>query len=541
MINAQGISLQYGGTALFNNVGVQFSAGNCYGLIGANGTGKSTFLKILSGELEPSHGEISVTPGERIAVLRQDHFAFNEYTALETVILGHARLYEVMKEKEALYAKQDFDDNDGHRLGELEGEFAEMDGWNAEANAESLLNGLGITAEYHNMLMAELDGPRKVKVLLAQALFAKPDILLLDEPTNNLDLHAIRWLENFLLDFPNTVVVVSHDRHFLNRVCTHIVDIDYGKITMYVGNYDFWYEYTQLAARQAKDERKRNEQKAKELEEFIRRFSANASKSRQATSRKKMLDNLQMDNFAPSSRRYPFVHFKPEREIGNEVLTVSGLSKTVGDRKVLNNLSFIVRPGDKIAFAGTDELARTTLFQILMGETEPDEGIFKWGITTKQAYLPSDNTAFFDGVDYTLVDWLRQYSEDKYEITIRGWLGRMLFSGDEALKQARVISGGERVRCMLAKMMLSGANVLVMDEPTNHLDLEAITALNEGMSEFKGVLLFASHDHQITQTVANRVIEILPGGFIDRCSTFDEYLDNPEVEKLREKFTAEMI
>lgn len=540
MISAQGISLQYGGTTLFNNVAVQFSAGNCYGLIGANGTGKSTFLKILSGELEPTSGEISVTPGERIAVLRQDHFAYNDYTALETVIMGHARLYEVSREKEALYAKEDFDDNDGIRLGELEGEFAELDGWNAEPNAEMLLGGLGVTGEFHNQTMAELNGAQKVKVLLAQALFAQPDILLLDEPTNNLDLRAIAWLENFLLDFPNTVIVVSHDRHFLNKVCTHIVDIDYGKIKMYVGNYDFWYQYTQLAARQAKDERTRNEQKAKELEEFIRRFSANASKSRQATSRKKMLDNLQMDNFMPSSRRYPFVHFKPDREVGNEALTVSGVSKTVGGRLVLDNVEFVVQPGDKIAFVGKDELARTTLFQILMGEMEPDEGSYKWGVTTKRAYLPADNTAYFSGVELSLIDWLRQFSDDKYESTIRGWLGRMLFSGDEALKAAQVLSGGEKVRCMLAKMMLTGANVLIMDEPTNHLDLEAITALNDGMAEFKETMLFASHDHQVMQTVANRIIEILPGALIDRRCTFDEYLDNPEVDKIREAYAAEL-
>ncbi len=539
MISAQGISLQYGGRALFNNVNVQFSAGNCYGLIGANGTGKSTFLKILSGDLEPNKGDVSVTSGERIAVLRQDHFAFDEFTVLETVIMGHERLHEIMKEKETLYAKEDFNDDDGLKLAELEGEFSELDGWNAESDAEILLNGLGITGEYHEMKMSELDGPRKVKVLLAQALFAKPENLLLDEPTNNLDLHAITWLENFLMDFPNTVIVVSHDRHFLNKVCTHIVDIDYGKIQMYVGNYDFWYEYTQLAARQLKDERKRTEQKAKELEEFIRRFSANASKSKQATSRKKMLDNLQMDNFAPSSRRYPFVHFKPNREVGNDILVVDGISKTIGGRKVLDNVSFIVQPGDKIAFAGKDEVARTTLFQIIMGEMEPDEGSYKWGVTTTQAYLPADNSAYFDGVELSLVDWMRQFSEDKYEATVRGWLGRMLFSGEEAMKQAKVLSGGEKVRCMLAKMMLSGANVLIMDEPTNHLDLEAITALNEGMTEYKSVMLFTSHDHQIMQTVANRIIEILPGFLIDRRESFDEYLENPEVEKLRAQYETE--
>ncbi len=525
MISAQGVSLQYGGRELFKDVSVQFAAGNCYGLIGANGTGKSTFLRILSGELEPTRGEVSVTPGERIAVLRQDHFAFDEHTVLETVLMGHKKLYGIMQEKERLYAKPDFNDDDGLKLAELEGEFAELDGWNAEPNAETMLNGLGITGEYHSKKMAELDGPYKVKVLLAQALFATPDILLMDEPTNNLDLHAIKWLEDFLMDFPNTVIVVSHDRHFLNHVCTHIVDIDFGKIQMYVGNYDFWYEYTQLAARQARDQRRRNEEKAKELEEFIRRFSANASKSRQATSRKKLLDNLQMENFVPSSRRYPFIHFDQNRQVGNDVLTVKNISKTVGGRKVLDNISFLVMPGDKIAFAGKDELARTTLFQILMGELEPDEGEFKWGLTTSRAYFPADNTQYFSGVEDTLVDWLREFSQDKHEVTIRGWLGRMLFSGEEALKQAKVLSGGERVRCMLAKMMVLGANVLIMDEPTNHLDLEAITALNEGMVEFKGSMLFTSRDHQVMQTVANRVIEIIPGGIIDRRESYDDYLD----------------
>lgn len=528
MISAQGISLQYGGRELFKDVNMTFTAGNCYGLIGANGTGKSTFLKILSGELEPTKGEVTIKPGERLAVLRQDHFAFNDFTALETVLMGHKRLYQVMQEKEKLYQKADFDDADGVRLAELEGEFAEMDGWNAEAGAETLLNGLGVTGPYHSMRMGELDGPRRVKVLLAQALFASPDILLMDEPTNNLDIHAIRWLEEFLMDFPNTVIVVSHDRHFLNHVCTHIVDIDFGKIQMYVGNYDFWYEYTQLAARQARDQRKRNEEKAKELEEFIRRFSANASKSRQATSRKKLLDNLTMENFVPSSRRYPFVHFEQARPVGNDVLSVSGLSKTVGGRKVLDKVTFVVRPGDKIAFAGKDELARTTLFQILMGEMEPDEGGFTWGVTTSQSYFPADNAAYFNGVELTLVDWLRQFSEDKHEVTIRGWLGRMLFSGEEALKAAKVLSGGERVRCMLAKMMVSGANVLIMDEPTNHLDLEAITALNEGMVDFKGTMLFTSRDHQVMQTVANRVIQILPGQLIDRRESYDEYLEYVE-------------
>ena len=540
MIRTQGVSLQYGGRSLFNNVNIQFSMGNCYGLIGANGTGKSTFLKILSGELEPGKGEVIVTPGERISVLKQDHYAYDEYTAIETIIMGHARLHEITEEKEALYAKEDFSDDDGLRIAELEGEFSELDGWSAEPNAEMLLNGLGVHGEFHHQRMSELDGSVKVKVLLAQALFAQPDILLLDEPTNGLDVHAVNWLENFLLDFPNTVIVVSHDRHFLNKVCTHIVDIDYSKIQMYVGNYDFWYQYTQLAARQAKDERRRTEQKAKELQEFIERFSANASKSRQATSRKKMLDNLQMDNFAPSSRRYPYIHFKPERDIGNDVLCVSGISKTIGERKVLDNLSFIVNPGDKIAFTGADELARTTLFQILMGEITPDEGEFKWGITTSQGYLPSDNTSYFEGTDCSLIDWLRQFSADKHEIDIRGWLGRMMFSGEEALKKAHVLSGGEKVRCMLARMMLLGANVLIMDNPTNHLDLEAITALNEGMTEFKGVMLFTSHDHQILQTVANRIIEILPGGIIDRRESFDDYIENPDLDQLREKFTKSL-
>lgn len=537
MISAQGISLQFGGRPLFQNVNVQFTPGNCYGLIGANGTGKSTFLRILSGELEPGSGEINVTPGERIAVLRQDHYAFDEHTALQTVIMGYKRLYEIICLKEELYNKVDFDDADGIRLAELEGEFSEMDGWNAESDAETILNGLGVTGDYHQMKMAELDGPRKVKVLLAQALFAKPDILLLDEPTNNLDLYAVKWLEEFLLDFPNTVIVVSHDRHFLNKVCTHIVDIDYGKIQMYVGNYDFWYEYTQLAARQERDKRKLNEQKIKELQEFIQRFSANAAKSRQATSRKKMLDNLQMDNFAPSSRRYPFISFKPDREVGNDIVALSGITKTVGGRKVLDQVSFVVQPGDKIAFVGEDELARTTLFQILMEELSPDEGSFKWGVTTSRAYMPSDNSAYFDGIELNLVDWLRQYSTDQYETTIRGWLGKLLFSGEEALKPAKVLSGGEKNRCMLAKLMLSGANVLILNEPTNHLDLESITALNEGMTAFPGVMLFASHDHQVIQTVANRIIEILPGGIIDRRESFDDYIDDPDVIRLRASYT----
>ena len=526
MIATQNVSLSYSGKPLFKNVNIKFTAGNCYGIIGANGTGKSTFLKVLSGELEPTTGDVVITPGERMAVLKQNHFEFDEYEVLTTVIMGHKRLYEIMKEKDELYAKEDFTDEDGERASVLEGEFAELDGWNAESNAEMILTGLGISLDMEHMLMKELDGSQKVKVLLAQALFGSPDILLLDEPTNYLDIQSVRWLENFLLDFPNTVIVVSHDRHFLNKVCTHICDIDFGKIQMYVGNYDFWYEYTQMAARQQKDLNKKNEQKIKELQAFIQRFSANASKSKQATSRKKLLDNLQMENFMPSSRRYPYVSWKPDREIGNDLLTVTNLSKTVNGRKVLNNISFVLTPGDKVAFVGTDELARTTLFQILMGEMEPDEGSFKWGITTSQSYFPKDNSAYFDGCEYNLIDWLRQFSVSQYESDIRGWLGRMLFSGEDALKQAKVLSGGEKVRCMLARMMLSGANVLVLDEPTNHLDLESITALNEGMIEFTGSMLFATQDHECIQTVANRIMEILPGGLVDRRESYDDYLDS---------------
>ncbi len=526
MIATQNVSLSYSGKPLFKNVNIKFTAGNCYGIIGANGTGKSTFLKVLSGELEPTTGDVVITPGERMAVLKQNHFEFDEYEVLTTVIMGHKRLYEIMKEKDELYAKEDFTDEDGERASVLEGEFAELDGWNAESNAEMILTGLGISLDMEHMLMKELDGSQKVKVLLAQALFGSPDILLLDEPTNYLDIQSVRWLENFLLDFPNTVIVVSHDRHFLNKVCTHICDIDFGKIQMYVGNYDFWYEYTQMAARQQKDLNKKNEQKIKELQAFIQRFSANASKSKQATSRKKLLDNLQMENFMPSSRRYPYVSWKPDREIGNDLLTVTNLSKTVNGRKVLNNISFVLTPGDKVAFVGTDELARTTLFQILMGEMEPDEGSFKWGITTSQSYFPKDNSAYFDGCEYNLIDWLRQFSVSQYESDIRGWLGRMLFSGEDALKQAKVLSGGEKVRCMLARMMLSGANVLVLDEPTNHLDLESITALNKGMIEFTGSMLFATQDHECIQTVANRIMEILPGGLVDRRESYDDYLDS---------------
>ena len=541
MIAAQGVSLQYGGRVLFNDVNINFTKGNCYGLIGANGAGKSTFLKILAGELEPNKGSVFITPGERMAVLKQDHFMFDEFEVVETVLYGHKRLYDIMKEKEALYAKEDFSDEDGIKVSELEGEFAELDGWSAESNAEILLNGLGVTNEFHYVKMKELTGTQKVKVLLAQALFGNPDILLLDEPTNHLDLHAIKWLENFLMDFENTVIVVSHDRHFLNKICTNIADIDYGKITMFVGNYDFWYSYTQMTQRQLKDQNKRVEQKIKELQEFIQRFSANASKAKQATSRKKLLDNLQMDTIKPSSRRYPFCSFKQDREVGNDVLLVEGLSKTIDGKKVLDNVSFMIRPNDKVAFVGKDEIARTTLFRILMGELEPDEGTFKWGITTKTAYFPKDNAEYFDGCHDSLIEWLRPFAKEgeQYDADIRGWLSRMLFSGEEALKEANVLSGGERVRCMLCKMMMSGANVMILDEPTNHLDLESITALNEGLMEYKGTLLFDSHDHQFTQTIANRIIEILPGGIIDRQMTFDEYIESEEIDAIREKMTGE--
>ena len=533
MIAAQGVSLQYGGRVLFNDVNINFTKGNCYGLIGANGAGKSTFLKILAGELEPNKGSVFITPGERMAVLKQDHFMFDEFEVVETVLYGHKRLYDIMKEKEALYAKEDFSDEDGIKVSELEGEFAELDGWSAESNAEILLNGLGVTNEFHYVKMKELTGTQKVKVLLAQALFGNPDILLLDEPTNHLDLHAIKWLENFLMDFENTVIVVSHDRHFLNKICTNIADIDYGKITMFVGNYDFWYSYTQMTQRQLKDQNKRVEQKIKELQEFIQRFSANASKAKQATSRKKLLDNLQMDTIKPSSRRYPFCSFKQDREVGNDVLLVEGLSKTIDGKKVLDNVSFMIRPNDKVAFVGKDEIARTTLFRILMGEMEPDEGTFKWGITTKTAYFPKDNAEYFDGCHDSLIEWLRPFAKEgeQYDADIRGWLGRMLFSGEEALKEANVLSGGERVRCMLCKMMMSGANVMILDEPTNHLDLESIAALNNGLEAVKCNVLVASHDHQLIQTVCNRVFDFTADGqLIDRKMTYDEYLESQKAD-----------
>lgn len=524
MIGTINVGLQYGGRALFEHADVQFTSGNCYGLIGANGAGKSTFLKILAGELEPTKGEVVRTPGERLSVLRQDHFAFDEYTVIRTVLMGNPELCRIMDEKEVLYEKAELTEEDGMRLCELEEEFAEMDGWSAESDAEILLNGLGITNEFHDLQMSELTGDQKVKVLLAQALFGNPDILLMDEPTNHLDIEAIRWLEDFLMELDSTVIVVSHDRHFLNKVCTHIVDLDYGKITMFVGNYDFWYEYTQMTQRQLREQNKKAEAKIKELQEFIARFSANASKSKQATSRKKLLDNIKVEEIPVSSRRFPYVDFKPDRPVGNEVLTVSGISKTVGDRKVLDNVSFIIRPREKVAFVGTDAVAKTTLFRILMGELEPDEGTFKWGVTTSQSYLPSDNSAYFDGCEDSLLDWIRSYSALTYESDVRSWLGRMMFSGEEATKKAKVLSGGERVRCMLCKMMLSGANVLLLDEPTNHLDLESIASLNDGLIKYPETLLFTSHDHQFTQTVATRIIDVTAGSFYDKEITFDDYL-----------------
>ena len=526
MIAAQGVSLQYGGRVLFNDVNINFTKGNCYGLIGANGAGKSTFLKILAGELEPNKGSVFITPGERMAVLKQDHFLFDEFDVVECVLYGHKRLYDIRKEKDALYMKEDFTDEDGIKAAELEGEFAELDGWAAESNAEMLLNGLGVTNEFHYAKMKELTGGQKVKVLLAQALFGNPDILLLDEPTNHLDIHAIKWLEDFLMNFENTVIVVSHDRHFLNKVCTNIADIDYGKITMFVGNYDFWYSYTQMTQRQLKDQNKRVEQKIKELQDFIQRFSANASKAKQATSRKKLLDNLQMDTIKPSSRRYPFCSFKQDREVGNDVLLVDGISKTIDGKKVLNDVSFMIRPHEKVAFVGKDEIARTTLFQILMGELEPDEGTVKWGVSTSQSYFPKDNSEYFDGHDETLVDWLRQFSEKKDDVYLRGFLGRMLFSGEDVFKSVKVLSGGEKVRCMLSRMMLSGANVILLDQPTNHLDMESIQAVNKGLIAFPGNILLASHDHEMLQSVANRIIEFRPDGTIcDRLGTYDEYLE----------------
>ena len=531
MISTNNVSLRYGARKLFDNVNIKFIPGNCYGLIGANGSGKSTFLKILSGEIEPNTGEVIIPPRERLAVLKQDHFEFDEHEVIKTVMMGHVRLFEIMKEKDDLYAKSDFTDEDGIRASELEGEFAELNGWEAESEASTLLMGLGITEELQSKKMKELTGSEKVKVLLAQTLFGKPDILLLDEPTNNLDVKSKKWLENFLLNFDSTVIVVSHDRHFLNKICTHVADIDFSKIQLFVGNYDFWYESSQLALQMAKDSNKKKEEKIAELQNFIARFSSNASKAKQATSRKKQLDKLTLDDIKPSSRKYPFVGFKPERAAGNDLLVVENLTKVVDGVTLLDNLSFIVNKGDKIAFTGADEIAKTTLFEILMGEMEQDSGEFKWGVTTSQAYLPKDNSEYFNAVDCSLVDWLRQFSEEKAESFIRGFLGRMLFSGEEALKQSSVLSGGEKVRCMLSKMMLSNANVLILDEPTNHLDLESITAINNGLTSFTGTILFASHDYQLVQTVANRIIEITPKGIMDKIMTYDEFQENDDVQK----------
>ena len=533
MISANNVTLRIGKKALFEDVNIKFTEGNCYGLIGANGAGKSTFLKILSGVLEPSKGEVIMNQGERLSVLKQDHYQYDNYTVLDAVIMGNARLYEIMKEKEAIYAKEDFTEEDGIKASELEAEFAQMDGWEAESNAAILLNGLGIENELHYCYLRELDGGQKVKVLLAQALFGNPDVLLLDEPTNHLDLDAIAWLEEFLINFENTVIVVSHDRYFLNKVCTHIADIDYGKIQLYSGNYDFWYESSQLMIKQMKEANKKKEEKIKELQEFIQRFSANASKSKQATSRKRALEKIELDDIRPSSRKYPYIDFKPNREIGNEVLQVNGISKTIDGVKLLDNISFTLGHDDKVAFVGPNVKATTALFQILAGEMEPDEGSYKWGVTTSQAYFPKDNTSIFS-TDETIVDWLMQYSPEKDVTFVRGFLGRMLFSGDDGLKKLNVLSGGERVRCMLSKMMMLGANTLIMDEPTNHLDMESITALNNGLMKYSGVLLFTSQDHQFVQTTANRIMELTPGGLIDKQCTYDEYLENDEMARKRQ-------
>ena len=539
MISANNVTYRVGKKALFEDVNIKFTEGNCYGLIGANGAGKSTFLKILSGQLETTKGDIVITPGQRLSVLEQDHFKYDTYSVMDTVIMGNERLYQIMKEKDAIYAKEDFTDEDGIRASELEGEFAEMDGWEAESNAAMLLNGLGIDTALHYSEMKDLSGNEKVKVLLAKALFGNPDILLLDEPTNHLDLDAIAWLEEFLINFENTVIVVSHDRYFLNKVCTQIADIDYGKIQLYAGNYDFWYESSQLLVKQMKEANKKKEEKIKELQEFISRFSANASKSKQATSRKRALEKIELDEIKPSSRKYPYIDFRPEREIGNEVLTVEGISKTINGEKVLDNVSFILGHNDKAAFVGSNEFAKTTLFQILMGEMEPDEGTYKWGVTTSQAYFPKDSTTEFDS-DLTIADWLTGYSPVKDVTYVRGFLGRMLFAGEDGVKKVKVLSGGEKVRCLLSKMMISGANCLILDEPTNHLDMEAITALNNGLIKFPGVAVFACHDHQFVQTTANRIMEILPDGtLIDKITTYDEYLESDEMARKRTVYTKQ--
>ena len=536
MIAASNVTYRVGKKALFEEVNIKFTEGNCYGVIGANGAGKSTLLKILSGALEPSSGEVIITPGQRLSVLEQDQFKYDSYPVLSTVIMGNKRLYEVMQEKDALYAKADFSDEDGIRAAELEGEFAQMDGWNAESDAETMLNGLGIGPELHHKMMNELKGSEKVKVLLAKALFGNPDILLLDEPTNHLDLGSIEWLEDFLINFENTVIVVSHDRYFLNKVCTNIADIDYGKITLFAGNYDFWFESSQLIVRQQKEANRKKEEKIKELQEFIQRFSANASKSKQATSRKRALEKIELDDIKPSSRQYPYIQFKPNREIGNDVLEVNNLTKTINGVKVLDNISFILNRTDKVALVGPNELAKTVLMQILSGEMEPDSGDYKWGLTTSQSYFPKDNTKEFDSED-TIVEWLTQYSPDKDTQFVRGYLGRMLFKGDDGVKKVNVLSGGEKVRCMLSKMMISGSNVLILDEPTDHLDMEAISALNDGLKNFPGVIIFASRDHQVVETTANRIMEIIDGKLIDKLTTYDEYLASDEEIKKRFTFT----
>ena len=525
MISTSNISLRVGKKALFEDVNIKFTEGNCYGLIGANGAGKSTFLKILSGQLEPTSGDVIITPGQRLSFLQQDHFKYDQYTVLDTVIMGNKRLYEIMKEKEAIYMKEDFTDEDGIKAAELEGEFANMNGWEAESDAESLLNGLGIEPDLHYAQMGSLLGAQKVKVLLAQALFGNPDILLLDEPTNHLDLDAIAWLEEFLINFENTVIVVSHDRYFLNKVCTQIADIDYGKIQLFAGNYDFWVESSQLIVKQMKEANRKKEEKIKELQEFIQRFSANASKSKQATSRKRALEKIELDDIRPSSRKYPYIDFRPFREIGNEVLTVEHLSKTIDGEKILDDISFILGREDKAALVGPNERAKTVLFKILSGEMEPDGGSYKWGLTTSQAYFPKDNSAEFDNDD-TIVEWLTQYSPEKDVTYVRGFLGRMLFAGEDGVKKVKVLSGGEKVRCMLSKMMISGANVLMLDEPTDHLDMESIDALNRGMIKFPGVMIFSSRDHQIVQTTANRIMEIINGKLVDKITTYDEYLES---------------
>lgn len=538
MISANNVTLRFGKKALFEDVNIKFTEGNCYGLIGANGAGKSTFLKILSGEIETTKGDVIMNAGERLSVLQQDHFKYNDYTVLDTVIMGNKRLYDVMKEKEEIYAKPDFSDEDGAKAADLEAEFAEMNGWEAESDAATLLNGLGVETDYHYKLMAELEDTLKVKVLLAQALFGNPDVLLLDEPTNHLDLDAIAWLEEFLINFDNTVIVVSHDRYFLNKVCTHIADIDYGKIQLYAGNYDFWYESSQLMIKQMKEANKKKEEKIKELQEFIQRFSANASKSKQATSRKRALEKIELDEMRPSSRKYPYIDFRPNREIGNEVLTVEGLSKSVDGEKILDNISFTIGREDKVAFVGPNTLATTMLFKILAGEEEPDEGTYKWGVTTSQGYFPKDNTQEFDN-DLTIVDWLTQFSEEKDATYVRGFLGRMLFAGDDGVKKVKILSGGEKVRCLLSKLMIMGTNVLVLDEPTNHLDMESITALNNALIKFPGVVLFSSQDHQFIQTTANRIMEITATGLIDKMTTYDEYLENDELARKRQVMNVE--